>query len=1117
MITKKLSITFLLAFAMMFMFSFVNAGTTPTEEDPLDPPISIIDWTKNTIPEDDWTWDNVDEFITEGTFGKYIIKDSVIGIPTNTVKEIELTDNTFYCGDDCTAIFNITTYKNTQLIDTNGVLFYRLEDGKDPYLSNIRGYELYVKTKEGQMTETPIYQYVCYPTGEYSENGTAIEVCGDEFYDILREPMPEWIPYNYEVVPAGNYEVKLVGQKRPDWTYDWQIVTSGTITTEWATWGNISLGDQAEVILNSPANGAIAYSNPVTLNASANVTGGAYLVNATLFDNSTGSWGARNTSNITSFLIPFGNGLKSYYTLDETSGLIYDYFKLYNGTGVGIDYGLTGKINKSIAFNTPTGTDDRIDFSAVILDTPPFTVCAWINVTDTTGEKAIYSERQASGSGWGFEVFNDELRFVISNTATYDTTTANLNANTWYFVCVNSTASGQISFYKDGAYLQTNSTGTINGDTNSAIGGNTALSNFKGYIDEVSLWNRSISNSEISTLYNSGVGSRHANFSTSSTVTFTNTYPSGSTIKWNYQFCDSDGACGLAPSNYTFSIDSTAPNITLNYPTSIINYGAVNGNLQLNFTVTDDNLDDVWYNYNGTNITIAGAVSGVANLSNITLSTKKNVTIYANDTLGNLNTTTFSWAYKVFENSRSFTTPVVETTLDTFTINVTANTSLTSVYLNWNGTEYPASGSGGVYTTQLTIPPVSTTETIPVYWRFNYGGNNISSSSTNQVVNNLIFQLCNATVNKTLINFTTRSAENPFPIVNSTIKTNWILSASEGATPTTYNYEDLVIDNSSYAFCTDTNTTTFYVSAEVEYGSTNYATNFYFLEDAELIATDPENITLYLLNDSKATTTILRVQDTAQQPFEDYLVQIQSYDVGTGTFYTVGMAKTDYKGEDVVYLNWYDTLYKFIVLDTTGTVVKTTGTTKITETPTIIEIATDIEFVYDKFENFVYTLYFDNTTNNFVLTYTMPSGEVDSACLRVYKEDSLNQTLICDTCETSSSATVFCNIGSYGNGRFTAVFYALGSHKLIDWIDEYIGGRFQEQVYTALGNEDASFYAFLIAALVTVALFVNAVFGIVALMIGLIIASALGFTAIQWTEMMGIIAAGGVVIWIIKR
>jgi hypothetical protein len=460
----------------------------------------------------------------------------------------------------------------------------------------------------------------------------------------------------------------------------------------------------------------------------------------------------------------------------------------------------------------------------------------------------------------------------------------------------------------------------------------------------------------------------------------------------------------------------------------------------------------------------------------------------------------------------------VETSLDSYIINVTASILLTSVYLNYNGTEYSATPTGnGYYNKNLTIPAVVSQTIVPVFWRFDYSGTNITSDISNQTITKLIFQLCNATINKTLINFTTKSASNPFPIANSTFKSSWLLSASQGATPTNFAYEDLGNNKSSYSFCTSQNTTPIYVSSEVEYDGATSALNFYFINDMNLTSSNPQNITLYLLNDSLATATLIRVRDSSQVPQEGYQINIQLYDVGTGTFYLVGMARTDYKGEDVAYLNWYDTLYKFILLDASGNVVKTTNTTKITATPTSLDLDRVITFPYDKFKNFVYSLYFDNATNNFVLTYTKPSGEVDEACLRVYKQDPKNQSLICNSCETSASATVFCNVGSYGNGTFVGVFYATGSFSLVDWIFAYIGGSFQQDIYNLLGNEDASFYAFLFAGLITVALFINAVFGIIALMIGLIGASALGFTALQWGEMMGVIIFGGFIIWLLKR
>jgi hypothetical protein len=59
----------------------------------------------------------------------------------------------------------------------------------------------------------------------------------------------------------------------------------------------------AYVTLNSPANGATALTNSVTFNASANVTGGAYLTNMSFCSNLTGSWGCGDSVNFFTSLI----------------------------------------------------------------------------------------------------------------------------------------------------------------------------------------------------------------------------------------------------------------------------------------------------------------------------------------------------------------------------------------------------------------------------------------------------------------------------------------------------------------------------------------------------------------------------------------------------------------------------------------------------------------------------------------------------------------------------------------------------------------------------------------------------------------------------------------------
>ena len=271
---------------------------------------------------------------------------------------------------------------------------------------------------------------------------------------------------------------------------------------------------------------------------------------------------------------------------------------------------------------------------------------------------------------------------------------------------------------------------------------------------------------------------------------------------------------------------------------------------------------------------------------------------------------------------------------------------------------------------------------------------------------------------------------------------------------------------------------------------------------------------MYLLNDSLATLTVLQTVDEAQQPISDVIIQVQLYDIGTDTFYTVAMAKTDFKGEDLVYLNWYDTLYKFILIKD-GVVVKSTTPYKISKTPQVFELSEETTFEFQKFEDFLYSLTFNDVTGNFVLTYTKPSGLVDSACLRVIKREVNKDIQICLTCETSASATLFCNINGFGNGTYIATFYATGSMKFIDTITEMIG--LINEVYEEIGNLDGTAIALIVAGLVMVMFLISPVLGVVGMVLGMIAAVVLGLQPADYGTMTGIALVGGIVIWLLKR
>jgi hypothetical protein len=57
----------------------------------------------------------------------------------------------------------------------------------------------------------------------------------------------QWLPLDYKKDYEGTYRVKLSGGKKSSTILDWQVKMNGVWSEEWAVWGNISEGDDAEV------------------------------------------------------------------------------------------------------------------------------------------------------------------------------------------------------------------------------------------------------------------------------------------------------------------------------------------------------------------------------------------------------------------------------------------------------------------------------------------------------------------------------------------------------------------------------------------------------------------------------------------------------------------------------------------------------------------------------------------------------------------------------------------------------------------------------------------------------------------------------------------------------
>ena len=182
-------------------------------------------------------------------------------------------------------------------------------------------------------------------------------------------------------------------------------------------------------------------------------------------------------------------------------------------------------VNDVPEFNTKSilldGVDDRIECSSLTAyDNSDFSVSIWVKKT-TSGLEYVISNSSATSKA-GFDIIINSLNVNFSRrTRTKQATTGYINIgfsyNTWNnLVGTYNDTTGDLKLYLNGVLKNTSAT-SVDVNTASAdlrIGCSTSNSLFfQGGIDEVSLFNTELSQSDITTIYNSGTPNNIASLS----------------------------------------------------------------------------------------------------------------------------------------------------------------------------------------------------------------------------------------------------------------------------------------------------------------------------------------------------------------------------------------------------------------------------------------------------------------------------------------------------------------------------------------------------------------------------------------------------------------------------
>ncbi|MEO8088480.1 MAG: LamG-like jellyroll fold domain-containing protein, partial [Bacteroidota bacterium] len=166
-----------------------------------------------------------------------------------------------------------------------------------------------------------------------------------------------------------------------------------------------------------------------------------------------------------------------------------------------------GNVNSAYSFN---GTSDYIQSISAPLTSPPFSISAWVNLSNFSGLNPILTFG-AGGTNLNTLYFgtnpNGYLQIGTSGANDITSTDALVTASNWQHVVVvcNSYDVSQVNFYIDGIQYSTNTTGGTNvpvpfNNTYFEIGKGTGY--LSGKIDDLKIYNRALTSCDIDSLYN---------------------------------------------------------------------------------------------------------------------------------------------------------------------------------------------------------------------------------------------------------------------------------------------------------------------------------------------------------------------------------------------------------------------------------------------------------------------------------------------------------------------------------------------------------------------------------------------------------------------------------------
>jgi len=916
------------------------------------------------------------EFDNKKTFDDKIGKYGMVTIDNwfgygNTLTTLELKENTDVCAFDCSMETEIIMFKDGVLIDD--IKFMTLKEDNSWIKQPIESYKFYIKTGE-QEINVDDYETQCDESEIFSEKTQRMEKLRKNCQEVLigthKETEYLWKEYNLgDDVDAGNYYIKLEGRKKGERTVDWQITSQGKLIDDWALWeGQATLGTDLMAYYSFSEGSGTRANNSVN----------SKYFNGTLIN--TPTW---------------------------TAGLI----------GWGLDFDRT---NNEYVNCSGTPQYALRNFSASI----------WVKIDDdqydemnyfTHNNAFIIRDRNTTGTHF--------IDFIWEGvTTSYEILDIDEWIGQWKHIVVQMNSS-TLQIYLNGSLRsEQGSGGAMSGTTQFQIGSDIGKDKpISGIMDEVGLWNRSLSQAEIDALYNSGYG---ISFDDQTVITLDN------------------------PSNNSFSIDDPQ-----NFTATILHPGSL-----VNATFFAWN--SVGTIVNETTILVTGLTINTSNFSISNLPTEKirwNVLACYNDggditCISSQNNFTLNYGLEqIFE---TFNSTVIETSNQNFILNldILSGFNVQKGSLIYDDEIF----SGATITSLADNYNISRSITIPQgvqgfssenrTFVFNVTlANDISGATShfligedNQTVNELSFGFCDGSnldvpmANFTMVNELTNIELNASKNA-TTFQATFLLGLDAENQIKNLSFSNLSTNVSRFNFCTTETTNVFTVNMNAFYTANGFVDKNHFLTNA-ILSNNTNEITLFMMPSSDGVEFFIDIEEDLF-PLTGATINIAKFFVGEGVFKTTEIDVTDGDGRITAFLD-LNKDYRFTIIKD-GVLLAIQEKRAICEAAPCeltLSITGDAPDIYSGFtdifaQQVLYNLSYDPNLKRVTFEFVDITGLATSFRMDIRKglSNGTGELISTQTLFTSSGQMTFNHTET--SGDFTAnILISRSPNQLIDYI-----------------------------------------------------------------------------------